>query len=207
MPPLVNEDGNDEEFVEENMKEIVSDQQKVEKQFDEIAKEKEAYRGMEKSVRDARDDAHDKMTKTGKQLKDQMFLFGQGLRQNPLAPDNIQKVQEDRGFLEKVLQDTLTELCGPHSFQVLIDAVESEKEKKARLTDIILREEESRRRIKALQKRILEVKREREVEINDRNQMIAHLKDQLQEMKAKTSMEGKYIQKCADVQVAQTQKK
>ncbi len=36
--------------------------------------------------------------------------------------------------------------------------------------------------------------------------MIAHLKDQLQEMKAKTNMEGKYIKKCAEVAVAQTQK-
>lgn len=31
--------------------------------------------------------------------------------------------------------------------------------------------------------------------------MIAHLKDQLQEMKAKTSMEGKYIKKDAEVLV------
>ena len=36
---------------------------------------------------------------------------------------------------------------------------------------------------------------------------IAHLKDQLQEMKAKTSMEGKYIKKVAEVSVAQAQKK
>lgn len=37
--------------------------------------------------------------------------------------------------------------------------------------------------------------------------MISHLKDQLQEMKAKSNMEGKYIKKCADVAVAQTQKR
>lgn len=36
--------------------------------------------------------------------------------------------------------------------------------------------------------------------------MIAHLKDQLQEMKAKASMEGKYIRKDADVRVSITQK-
>ena len=30
---------------------------------------------------------------------------------------------------------------------------------------------------------------------------------QLQEMKAKTNMEGKYIKKCAEVSVAQTQKR
>lgn len=37
--------------------------------------------------------------------------------------------------------------------------------------------------------------------------MTAHLKDQLQEMKAKTNMEGKYIKKCAEVSVVQAQKK
>ena len=37
-------------------------------------------------------------------------------------------------------------------------------------------------------------------------EMIAHLKDQLQEMKAKTSMEKKYIKKVCNVSVLQTQK-
>ena len=40
-----------------------------------------------------------------------------------------------------------------------------------------------------------------------RNEMIAHLKDQLQEMKAKASMEGKYIRKDAEVRVSVAQKK
>ena len=52
-----------------------------------------------------------------------------------------------------------------------------------------------------------EMKRERETEIQQRNEMIAHLKDQLQEMKAKTSMENRYVKKMADVTVAQTQRR
>lgn len=47
----------------------------------------------------------------------------------------------------------------------------------------------------------------KESELQKRSEMISHLKDQLQEMKAKSSMEGKYIKKCADVAVAQTQKR
>ena len=38
--------------------------------------------------------------------------------------------------------------------------------------------------------------------LQQRNEMIAHLKDQLQEMKAKTSMEGKYIKKDAEVSIS-----
>lgn len=51
------------------------------------------------------------------------------------------------------------------------------------------------------------MKEERESEVKQRNEMIAHLKDQLQEMKAKTAMEAKYVKKVCDVSVAQTQKK
>ena len=47
----------------------------------------------------------------------------------------------------------------------------------------------------------------KESELQQRNEMISHLKDQLQEMKAKSNMEGKYIKKCAEVAVAQTQKR
>lgn len=61
--------------------------------------------------------------------------------------------------------------------------------------------------MRQLQRQLTDVKKEKEVEIQQRNEMIAHLKDQLQEMKAKTNMEGKYIKKCAEVAVAQTQKR
>ena len=43
--------------------------------------------------------------------------------------------------------------------------------------------------------------------VQQRNEKIAHLKDQLQEMKAKTGMEGKYIKKDAEVRVNCTQKR
>ena len=69
------------------------------------------------------------------------------------------------------------------------------------------REEESRKKLRQLQKQIVEVKRSRETELQQRGEMIAHLKDQLQEVKAKTAMEGKYVKKVCDVSVAQTQKR
>lgn len=69
------------------------------------------------------------------------------------------------------------------------------------------REENGRKRVRQLHKQLSDVKKEKELEMQQRNEMIAHLKDQLQEMKAKTNMEGKYIKKCAEVAVTQTQKR
>merc|ERR1711976_574046 len=53
----------------------------------------------------------------------------------------------------------------------------------------------------------IDIRKEKEVEIQQQRNENSHLKDQLQEMKAKTNMEGKYIKKCAEVSVAQTQKR
>ncbi|XP_048362940.1 dynein regulatory complex protein 9 [Sphaerodactylus townsendi] len=69
------------------------------------------------------------------------------------------------------------------------------------------REELGRRKIKSLQKQIHDVKKEKEFELQNRDEMIAYLKDQLQEMKAKTDMENRYVKKDAELQVSQTQKK
>uniref|UniRef100_A0ACB8FCK6 Uncharacterized protein n=1 Tax=Sphaerodactylus townsendi TaxID=933632 RepID=A0ACB8FCK6_9SAUR len=70
-----------------------------------------------------------------------------------------------------------------------------------------VREELGRRKIKSLQKQIHDVKKEKEFELQNRDEMIAYLKDQLQEMKAKTDMENRYVKKDAELQVSQTQKK
>ena len=61
--------------------------------------------------------------------------------------------------------------------------------------------------MRQLQRQIAEVKRHEESEMRQRSEMIAHLKDQLQEVKAKTAMETKYVKKVSDVSVAQTQKR
>ncbi len=43
--------------------------------------------------------------------------------------------------------------------------------------------------------------------MQQRNELIAHLKDRLQELKAKTQMEAKYVKKSTDNSVAQVKKK
>ncbi|KAI8498737.1 PREDICTED: IQ domain-containing protein G-like [Branchiostoma belcheri] len=140
-------------------------------------------------------------------LKGSNQFFTRSLKQSPLTSDNLEKIQADRAFVESVMVEAQSELAVSGTFLSLLQSVLSEREKKANLQQTILREEEGRKRIKQLQRLKLEVRKEKEVEIQNRNEMIAHLKDQLQEMKAKTNMEGKYVKKNAEVQVFQTQKR
>ncbi|XP_059155336.1 dynein regulatory complex protein 9-like [Physella acuta] len=143
----------------------------------------------------------------GGDLKNSAYVFGRTLKQNPLTADNLMKIQEDRSYVERIIADTMTELVQKCSFQTMVEAVKAERHRKASLQSTILQEQEGRKRVKELQKQLMDVKRSKETEIQQRKEMISHLKDQLQEMKAKTTMEGKYIKKCADVAVAQSQKR
>ena len=62
------------------------------------------------------------------------------------------------------------------------------------------REEEGRKRVRLLQRQLQDVRKEKETELQQRNEMIAHYKDQLQEMKAKTNMEGTAPWRCHSMQ-------
>ncbi|XP_030622790.1 dynein regulatory complex protein 9 [Chanos chanos] len=129
------------------------------------------------------------------------------LEENPMSPDTLAKVERDRQFLAQVLTEVLAELQEKGMFHSLLLAVEEEKKKKAQLLDIIQREEESRLRIKALQKQLLDIGKKKTVDLQKRDEMTAFLKDQSQEVKLHTALERKYVQSSAEVLVYQGRKR
>merc|ERR1719367_587551 len=183
------------EIVRGDLTQLVDKQMALETKYQSVLSKKMELVGSTKNP-DRLKEAEQDVLSTGGDLKNSTHVFGRTLRQNPLTPDNMVKIQEDRVFLEGVMGDTMTELVQNCSFQALIDAVDGQKRHKASLQSTIQKEEDGRKRVKELQKQLLGVKKEKEMEIQNRNEMISHLKDQLQEMKAKTNMEGKYIKKC-----------
>lgn len=147
------------------------------------------------------------LQETSGDLKRANHLFSRAAKQSAVSSDNLRKVQADRQYASDVIAETLQEMQTSGTFQSLLQAVQREKERKSNFHTTIIREEEGRKEIKSLQKRLQDVKKEKELELQNRNEMIAYLKDQLQEMKAKTDMESRYVKKDTELQVYQTQKK
>lgn len=113
-------------------------------------------------------------------------------------------------FLRLFLENALTlliEEAQTNKFESIKNVIQIEKNNKLEFQKVIKREEESKQIIKDLQGSLISIKQEKEVEIQKRNELIAHLKDRLQELKAKTNMEAKYVKKSTDNSVAQTKKK
>nr|XP_055171896.1 dynein regulatory complex protein 9 isoform X2 [Nyctereutes procyonoides] len=150
--------------------------------------------------------------KKGSQFTDecnklQDLVFKKLTRQTIMSTEILKKIQIDRQFFSDIITKTMHELEESGTFTSLLEALGKERENKMHFYDIIAREEKGKKQIKSLQKHLFTVKKERQAEIQSQNEYVAHLKDQLQEMKAKTNMENRYMKRNTDLQISQTQKK
>nr|XP_046153755.1 dynein regulatory complex protein 9 isoform X2 [Oncorhynchus gorbuscha] len=168
----------------------------------------EQQKGAEQNLKAARQFEREsgRLSDATRELHRSQKELNRTLEENPLSPDNLAKVQRDRQFVAHVIADVLAELQERGTFHSLLFAVGEEKRRKANLLDIIIREEGGRRRTKALQRQLLDIRKEKTLELQRREEMTAHLKDQLQEMKAKTGLERKYVKSSAELLVYQGQK-
>ena len=117
------------------------------------------------------------------------------------------KLERDRMFIEDIILSTLNELNDSNTFNSLIEKVSKEQNKKKENMQIIESETQTRKRIKQLTNNLVQLKKDQELEVMNRQQLIAHLKDQLQEFKAKTNLECKYVKKSTENELAQNSSK
>ncbi|NP_848465.1 dynein regulatory complex protein 9 isoform X1 [Mus musculus] len=137
----------------------------------------------------------------------QDFTFKKPTKQTMMTLETLKKIQNDRQYFSDVIANAMMEMQDSGSFTSLLKALGKERDSKMNFHDVITREEKGRKQIKTLQKQLLDVKRERQMQVQNGNEYIAHLRDQLQEMKAKTNLENLYMKRNAELQISQTQKK
>ncbi|XP_023788745.1 IQ domain-containing protein G isoform X1 [Cyanistes caeruleus] len=123
------------------------------------------------------------------------------------AAQRLKKVYADRQYASNVITLTIKKMEELGTFSSLTDANEREKAKKNKFFDILIREEKGKKEIKALQKQLQDVKKQTDNDLQNRDKVIDHLKDKLQETTAKLNTESNYMKKNTDLQIQLTQKK
>ncbi|KAF1595843.1 Dynein regulatory complex protein 9, partial [Eudyptes moseleyi] len=149
---------------------------------------------------------HKQLGKT-EDLKSTHHLSNRAMKHSALSVEKLRKIQADRQYASDLITVTMKNMQESGTFNSLTEANEREKAKKSKFHDILIRSEEGKKEIKSLEKQLQDVKKQTEIELQNRDNMIVYLKDKLQEMKAKTNMEICYMKKSTDLQVHQTQKK
>jgi len=170
---------NTYQLIADEITEILTEQKKIESEFDESA------------ISDT--------TRTIKQLTTDLIAQKCGTDEKRLdGQDNLNKINRDRQFAEDTLRTTLLEIRANGTFESLISSVAEEMERKSRYKVAQEKEVAARKELRLLQRQLTSTKKGMEQEIHEMTEMIAHLKDQLQEMKSKSNLESKYVKKSAD---------
>jgi len=134
-----------------------------------------------------------------KQLTTDLISQQSGINERGLdGQDNLLKINRDRQFAEDTLRLCLNEINHNGKFDSLVKSVDEELTRKGRFRAAQQSEAQARRDLRQLTRQLQLTRKEKEQEIHEMTEMIAHLKDQLQEMKAKTNLEGKYVKKSAE---------
>ncbi|KAM5335108.1 dynein regulatory complex protein 9 isoform 3-T7 [Glossophaga mutica] len=97
--------------------------------------------------------------------KVQDFVLQKPTKQTITTTETLKKIQIDRQFLSDVITDTMQELQNSGTFTNLLKSLREERDNKMHFYNIIAREENGRKQVKYLQKQLLNVKRERQVEV------------------------------------------
>ncbi|XP_076974187.1 dynein regulatory complex protein 9 isoform X4 [Tamandua tetradactyla] len=95
----------------------------------------------------------------------QDHIFTKPTRQTILTTETLKKIQMDRQFFSDVITDTMQELEQYGTFTNLLHALGRERENKIHFYDIIAREDKGRKQIRSLQRQLINVKKERQVEV------------------------------------------
>jgi len=165
--------------IADEITEILTEQKKLESEFDESA------------ISDT--------TRTIKQLTTDLIAQKCGTDEKQLdGQDNLNKINRDRQFAEDTLRACLEEVKSKGTFDSLMVSVADEIERKSRYKLAQEREVAARKELRHLQRQLQQTKKAKDLEVHEMTEMIAHLKDQLQEMKSKSNLESKYVKKSAE---------
>ncbi|TGZ64919.1 hypothetical protein CRM22_006126 [Opisthorchis felineus] len=120
------------------------------------------------------------------------------------SPEYKRKLITHTSELVELFQHLSQELRTKGTFTILTETLKREEGRFREMEEIFCREKESREKINALMADIERSKKDGVLLIERSKAMIANLKDQVQELKARSIIEGKYVARCSAVELDET---
>ncbi|CAL8352352.1 unnamed protein product [Lota lota] len=127
-------------------------------------------------------------------------------KQGEWQEDHLDKVDRDRQYVRQVLGKVVCELRASQLYCSLLQEVQEEAASRAALHDVITRAEDGFRRTEQLQKHLQNVHQQSSLDLQRREELAAVLQDRLQEVKDRTSREGRYVGSSGQLLLFQTNK-
>ncbi|CAL8374596.1 unnamed protein product [Gadus morhua 'NCC'] len=127
-------------------------------------------------------------------------------KQGEWQEDHLDKMDRDRQYVREVIGRAVSELRARQLYCSLLQDVQEEAAGRAALHDVITRAEDGFRRTDQLQKHLQNVHQQGSLDLQRREELAAVLQDSLQEVKERTSREGRYVGSSGQLLLFQTNK-
>mmetsp|Transcript_820 Transcript_820/g.2477 ORF Transcript_820/g.2477 Transcript_820/m.2477 type:complete len:403 (+) Transcript_820:400-1608(+) len=196
-------------FVGDEISRIIREQRQLEQRYETLIAQRSALKGL--ANRSKYKFVQNKIQEVARALRDSTKNLCRNLKDNPNISGNLLKIQRERQELIGILETTVCEVrtSGSYiqfnlssaqlresgSFTALIQKVARDKGNQERVRRIILQERDVSDRARQLDKDLCQEKVGHKKQVAEQQTSIAQLKQQLQSIKTKASVDTKYFRK------------
>ena len=182
------------QIVGDEITRIIQEQRSLETQYEHLIGQRTALKGNANKTKF--NDNQEQVKEVARKLRESTKELCRNLKGNPNIAENLTKIQTERSNLQNLLSKTLRELreC---SFATLTTTVEEEKARNDMIKEVVQKEKEVSAAVKKLQSDLANEKQLHVMEVEERNEIIAKLKEELVAVRTKSTIETKYLHKVA----------
>lgn len=180
------------QIVGDEITRIIQEQRGLELRYEELIAQRASLKALSNKAKYKEN--QELIKEVARALRDSTKELCRNLKGNPNIAENLSKIQTERSNLQNLLSKTLRELR-ENSFSTLTTTVEEEKARNDMILEVIAKEKEVSAAVKKLQEDLANERQQHEAEVEERNEIIAKLKEELQEVRTKSAIETKYLQK------------
>ena len=180
------------QIVGDEITRIIQEQRGLELRYEELIAQRSSLKALSNKAKYKEN--QELIKEVARALRESTKELCRNLKGNPNIAENLSKIQTERSNLQNLLSKTLRELR-ESSFATLTTTVEEEKARNDMILEVIAKEKEVSASVKKLQEDLSSERHQHEAEVEERNEIISKLKEELQEVRTKSAIETKYLQK------------
>jgi len=180
------------QIVGDEITRIIQEQRSLETRYEELIIQRTSLKALSNKAKYKEN--QESIKEVARALRESTVELCRNLKGNPNIAENLSKIQTERSNLQNLLSKTLRELR-ENSFSTLTATVEEEKARTDMIREVIAKEKEVSSAVKKLLADLTNERQQHELEVEERNEIIAKLKEELQDVRTKSSIETKYMQK------------
>jgi len=180
------------QIVGDEITRIIQEQRSLETRYEELIMQRTSLKALSNKAKYKEN--QEQIKEVARALRESTVELCRNLKGNPNIAENLSKIQTERSNLQNLLSKTLRELR-ENSFSTLTATVEEEKARTDMIREVIAKEKEVSSAVKKLLADLTNERQQHEAEVEERNEIISKLKEELQDVRTKSSIETKYMQK------------